>query len=74
MLAQAQEKGNPIVSQDDGIAVDYRPLNRLSEVNDAESLAIKSEVRMNGVFLNEGETIERVGYRHRSEGARSVGR
>jgi type I restriction enzyme R subunit len=32
----------------DGYLVDYEPV------------AIKSEVRMNGVFLNEGETIERV--------------
>jgi type I restriction enzyme R subunit len=32
----------------DGFLVDYEPV------------AIKSEVRMNGVFLNEGETIERV--------------
>jgi len=32
----------------DGFLVDY------------ESVAVKSQVRMNGVFLNEGETIERV--------------
>ncbi len=32
----------------DGFLVDYEPV------------AIKSEVRMNGIFLNEGETIERV--------------
>ena len=46
----------------DGYLVDYEPV------------AIKSDVRMNGVFLNEGETDRARGHRHRPEGARSTGR
>jgi type I restriction enzyme R subunit len=46
----------------DGYLVDY------------EAVAIKSEVRMNGVFLKEGETSRARGHRHRPGGARPNGR
>ena len=46
----------------DGYLVDYEPV------------AIKSEVRMNGVFLKEGETVERVDTDTGAEGARPTGR